>query len=283
MFSYKLSTYRQTINEELKKILVRLKNKDCKFVCDAMEYSLLEGGKLLRPVLTLAVCEMFGEDFKKSLPFACAVEFIHVGSLVHDDLPCMDDDSKRRGKAACQIEFNEAVAVLAGDSLFCSAFEVLTYGKEFGLEEEKILKAVSFLAEMFGTKGIVAGQDMDMFCGLKESTKELVQKIAKYKTSSLIRAAYRLGAIAAGANQEKIEIVDQYANFFGLCFQVKDDILDFLKNRKKEKLDFLYLYSLDEANMLAKEYTEKALECLYKLEKNEFLVELTKKALNRDH
>lgn len=286
MFEDKLNLYREEINKALRELLKRLNNKDCSIICDAMEYSLLEGGKLLRPVLTLCVCDMFKKDFKMALPFACAVEFIHVGSLVHDDLPCMDDDEKRRGKASCHIKFNEAAAVLAGDSLFCSSFEVLTYAKEYGLKDEEILKAVSFLAEMFGTKGILAGQDMDMFLNIedfKKDAKKTVKKIAKYKTASLIKAACRLGAIAAKASLEEIEILDRFADYFGVCFQIKDDILDFKQAEKKEeeKLDFIHIFGLEKANDLAVEYTEKALECLKKLDGSEFLVELTKKALYR--
>lgn len=286
MFEDKLKVYREEINNTLKELLKRLKNEDCSIICEAMEYSLLEGGKLLRPVLTLSVCDMFKKDFKIALPFSCAVEFIHVGSLVHDDLPCMDDDEQRRGKASCHVKFNEAAAVLAGDSLFCSSFEVLTYAKEYGLGEKEILEAVLLLAKMFGTKGILAGQDMDMFSQIensKENVKEMVEKVAKYKTASLIKAACNLGAIAAGANLEEIEILDKFADYFGICFQIKDDILDFEQDAKKEekRLDFVHIFGIEKANDLAVEYTKKAIECLKKFNGSEFLIELTKKALYR--
>lgn len=286
MFEDKLKVYREEINNTLKELLKRLKNEDCSIICEAMEYSLLEGGKLLRPVLTLSVCDMFKKDFKIALPFSCAVEFIHVGSLVHDDLPCMDDDEQRRGKASCHVKFNEAAAVLAGDSLFCSSFEVLTYAKEYGLGEKEILEAVLLLAKMFGTKGILAGQDMDMFSQIensKENVKEMVEKVAKYKTASLIKAACNLGAIAAGANLEEIEILDKFADYFGICFQIKDDILDFEQDAKKEekRLDFVHIFGIEKANDLAVEYTKKAIECLKKFNGSEFLIELTKKALHR--
>ena len=286
MFEDKLKVYREEINNTLKELLKRLKNEDCSIICEAMEYSLLEGGKLLRPVLTLSVCDMFKKDFKIALPFSCAVEFIHVGSLVHDDLPCMDDDEQRRGKASCHVKFNEAAAVLAGDSLFCSSFEVLTYAKEYGLGEKEIIEAVLLLAKMFGTKGILAGQDMDMFSQIensKENVKEMVEKVAKYKTASLIKAACNLGAIAAGANLEEIEILDKFADYFGICFQIKDDILDFEQDAKKEekRLDFVHIFGIEKANDLAVEYTKKAIECLKKFNGSEFLIELTKKALHR--
>ena len=139
---------------------------------------------------------------------------------------------------------------------------------------------------MFGTKGILAGQDMDMFLNIedfKKDAKITVKKIAKYKTASLIKAACRLGAIAAKASLEEIEILDRFADYFGVCFQIKDDILDFKQAEKKEeeKLDFIHIFGLEKANDLAVEYTEKALECLKKLYGSEFLVELTKKALYR--
>ncbi len=283
MFEENLKKFKDAINEELKKILLKLNNENCIFLGDAMEYSLISGGKLLRPVLTLAVCEMFGGDFKKALPFACAVEFMHVGSLVHDDLPCMDDDEKRRGKASCHVKYDEATAVLVGDAFFCSAFEILTYARECGLNNEKILDAVFLLSRMFGTKGTIAGQDMDIFIDVKKNKENYIEKIAEYKTSCLIKAACSLGAIAAGAEKTKIELICEYGQYLGLFFQICDDILDFEKEKNKNsgKLNFVVVYGLTQAQKKAEQYYSKALMILKGLQKNEFLQEFTRLVFNR--
>ncbi len=283
MFEKKLSFYKNIINEELERILIKLENKDCNLVCEAMKYSLISGGKLLRPVLTLAVCEMFNEDIEKALPFACAVEFIHVGSLVHDDLPCMDDDSLRRGKASCHIKFNEATAVLVGDVFFSSAFEILTYGKNYGLKDESILKAVLLLSEMFGTKGIVCGQEMDLFTKYDDKNLKKIEKIAFYKTSSLIRAAVCLGCIVAKVKKLELEKMDEFAKYFGLFFQICDDVLDYEQKKSKgeKKVDFLSIYELKEAKDVALSYCNKALKVLDYFSESEFLKNLTSYAFNR--
>lgn len=277
MFEEKLKIYKDSINFKLGEILAKLKNKDCSYVFDAINYSLVSGGKLLRPILTLAVCEMFSKNFKVALNFAAAVEFMHVGSLVHDDLPCMDDDSKRRGKDACHVKFNECAAVLAGDAFFCSAFEILTYSKEDGLLSEDILKAVFLLSRMFGTKGTIAGQNMDMFLEFKKENFELIEKIAEYKTCCLIKAACGLGAIAAKANKNQIDLLNKYSYNLGIFFQICDDVKDYEKNSSNEnKLTFVSVYGLKKAKEKAKEYYNYSLEILNKFENSEFLKELTR-------
>lgn len=281
MFENKLNEFKDLINIELKKILLNLKNENCIFLCDAMEYSLISGGKLLRPVLTLAVCEMFGEDFKKALPFACAVEFMHVGSLVHDDLPCMDDDEKRRGKDSCHIKYDEATAVLVGDAFFCSAFEVLTYAKNYGLDGNKISDAVFLLSNMFGTKGTIAGQDMDIFINVKKNKGSVIEQVAEYKTSCLIKAACCLGAVAANVEEEKVKLVSEYGKYLGLFFQISDDILDYEKEKKNYMLNFVLVYGLKKSKKMAEEYYFKALEVLKNLKNSEFLKELTEAVFKR--
>lgn len=277
MFKKQLKIYKDSINIKLEEILEKLKNKDCKYVFDAINYSLISGGKLLRPVLTLAVCDMFNKNFKSALNFAAAVEFMHVGSLVHDDLPCMDDDSKRRGKDSCHIKFNECAAVLAGDAFFCSAFEILTYSKEDGILNEDIVKAVFLLSSMFGTKGTIAGQDMDMFLEFKKENFSLIEKIAEYKTCCLMKAACGLGAIAAKANQKQIDLLNEYSKNLGLFFQICDDVADYEKqNLNKNKLDFVSIYGIKNAKQKAKEHYYCSLKILEKFENSEFLKELTR-------
>lgn len=277
MFKEKFEIYKDSINIKLEEILTKLKNKDCKFVFKAMNYSLISGGKLLRPILTLAVCDMFSKKFKSALNFAAAVEFMHVGSLVHDDLPCMDDDSKRRGKDSCHIKFNECTAVLAGDAFFCSAFEILTYSKEDGILNEDIVKAVFLLSNMFGTKGTIAGQDMDMFLEFKKENFNLIEKIAEYKTCCLIKAACGLGAIAAKASQKQTNLLNEYSKNLGLFFQIYDDIADYKKqNLNENKLNFVSIYGIKKAKQKAKQHYDYSLKIIEKFENNEFLKELTK-------
>ncbi len=280
MFEDRIKRYKSIVNTKLEAILSQFSNKNCRFVPSAMRYSLLEGGKLLRPVLTLAVCEMFGGEVQKAVFFACAVEFMHVGSLVHDDLPCMDNDFIRRGRPCCHIKFNEAAAVLAGDALFCGAFEILTYSYRQGLSYKEIVKAVSVLSKMFGVGGVIGGQDMDMFSENATQNEYLVRNVATYKTCSLIRAACILGAIAAKAEKSDIKIIDEYANFLGLAFQICDDILDYEK--EKDGMSFLSVYNVNEAKEKAREYTNLAMDRLKLLGDNEFLIELTNKLLVRE-
>lgn len=280
MFEDRINRYRNIVNAKIEDVLSQFSNKNCKFVPSAIRYSLLGGGKLLRPVLTLAVCEMFGGDVQKAVFFACAVEFIHVGSLIHDDLPCMDDDSIRRGRPCCHIKFNEAVAVLAGDSLFCGAFEILTYSKRNGLSDKEIVEAVEVLSRMFGVCGVIGGQDMDIFSVNSMQSEVLIKNVATYKTCSLIRAACILGAIAAKADKSNIDVIDEYANFLGLAFQICDDILDFKK--EKDSINFLSVYSVKEAKEKAKKYTNLAVNRLKTLSGSEFLIELTNKLLVRE-
>ena len=223
---------------------------------------------------------LFGGDVQKAVFFACAVEFIHVGSLIHDDLPCMDDDSIRRGRPCCHIKFNEAVAVLAGDSLFCGAFEILTYSKRNGLSDKEIVEAVEVLSRMFGVCGVIGGQDMDIFSVNSMQSEVLIKNVATYKTCSLIRAACILGAIAAKADKSNIDVIDEYANFLGLAFQICDDILDFKK--EKDSINFLSVYSVKEAKEKAKKYTNLAVNRLKTLSGSEFLIELTNKLLVRE-
>lgn len=277
MFEKKLKIYKDNINIKLEEILNKLKNKDCEYVFDAVNYSLISGGKLLRPILTLAVCDMFTNNFKPALNFAAAVEFMHVGSLVHDDLPCMDDDSKRRGKDSCHVKFNECAAVLAGDAFFCSAFEILTYAKEDGVLDEDVLKAVFLLSRMFGTKGTIAGQNMDMFLEFKKENFGLIEKIAEYKTCCLIKAACGLGAIAAKVNQKQVDLLNKYSKNLGLFFQICDDIADYeKKSLNKNKLNFVSIYGIKKAKQKAKEYYNCSLNLVDKFKNSEFLKELTR-------
>lgn len=292
-FKEKFNMYVDMINDELENILPSTHIMSTR-VYDAMRYSLMAGGKRIRPVLTLAICKMFGCDVEKAIPFACAIEFIHVGSLIHDDLPCMDDDDLRRGKPSCHIEYDEATAVLAGDGFFFSAFEILLLAKKFGLDETSILKASNLLSRMSGIDGMVGGQVMDMFIEENGANENMVEIMQQKKTAALIQAACCLGGIAAKVDKNYFDILSNYGVSLGLAFQVCDDVLDVSgkesvlgkpvgSDQKENKVNSVSLLGLEKAKIKARQYTEIAISELNKLPDNEFLMDLTKFLLYRDH
>ncbi len=292
-FTEKYNMYVDMVNSELENILPSTHTMSTR-VYEAMKYSLMAGGKRIRPVLTLSVCEMFGCDIQKAIPFACAVEFIHVGSLIHDDLPCMDDDDLRRGQPSCHIKYDEATAILAGDGLFFLAFEILLLAKKFGVDESDMLKACDLLSKMSGIDGMVGGQVMDMFIEKNGADESMVEVMQQRKTGALIQAACCLGGVAAGVNDNYFEILNNYALSLGLAFQVCDDVLDVIGNEnilgkpvgsdmEENKVNSVSLLGLEKAKIKAKQYTETAIFELNKLPNNQFLMNLTKFLLNRDH
>lgn len=292
-FKEEFNRYVKMVNDGLENILPSTHTLSAR-LCDAMRYSIMGGGKRIRPVLTLAVCEMFGGNAKKAIPFACAIEFIHVGSLIHDDLPCMDDDDLRRGKPSCHIKYDEATAVLTGDSLFCSAFEVLLLAQKFGVGETSILKACNVLSKMSGIDGMIGGQVMDMFIEENGANEKIVEIMHKRKTAALIQASCCLGGIAAKVRERDLNVLNKYGLSLGLAFQVCDDILDVSGNesilgkpvgsdRRKKKVNSVSLLGLDRTKIKAKKYTENAISELNKLPNNQFLMDLTKFLLHRDH
>ncbi len=197
--------------------LAELFRQDTRYAClqEAMEYSLLAGGKRVRPVLTLEACRMCGGKVEDALPFACGVEMIHTYSLIHDDLPAMDDDDLRRGRPTNHVVYGEATAILAGDGLLTAAFGQLTKAE---LPPERIVSAVATLSAAAGPAGMVGGQALDMAGeghALSRGELELLQSL---KTGALISAATQLGGIAAGATQEQLKQLDRYAQALGSGF-----------------------------------------------------------------
>lgn len=198
-----------------------------KSVIDAMEYSLAAGGKRIRPVLTLAFCEACGGYVENALPFACAVEMVHTYSLIHDDLPCMDNDFLRRGRPANHIANGEAMALLAGDALLTRAFEVMLCDETIKLVgAEAAAMAAGCLARSIGVLGMIGGQVIDLESEGKNLTQVALDKMHSLKTGALITAAAKIGCIAAQANKNEILAAQSYANSIGLAFQIMDDILD---------------------------------------------------------
>ena len=197
---------------------------------EAMAYSLNAGGKMLRPVLLLAACDFCGGDEKLALPYACAIEYIHTYSLIHDDLPAMDNDDLRRGLPTNHKVFGEAVAILAGDGLLTSAFETMNKDMLLYLDNVEKLKrrvrAIYEISKGAGCRGMIAGQLADIEAENKECTKEILDYIHLNKTAALIKAAVRAGAYLGGADKETLDHLDEYAENIGLAFQIMDDVLD---------------------------------------------------------
>lgn len=199
-------------------------------VAEAMAYSLLAPGKRFRPVLTLLSAEAVGADPKTVLPFACAIEFIHAYSLIHDDLPALDNDSLRRGKPTCHVKFGEDIAILAGDALFAEAFVLVLTEQPKYSDPGRLVDALKTLALATGIRGMVGGQVVDIIATGKPIDAQTLEFIHNHKTGSLITAAARCGAALGGGNQGQIEAITVYAGHLGLAFQIIDDILDVIGN-----------------------------------------------------
>jgi geranylgeranyl diphosphate synthase, type II len=200
---------------------------------DAMEYTVFSNGKRIRPVLAIAVCEAKGKPSDDLLPLACAIELIHTYSLIHDDLPCIDNDDLRRGKPTCHRVFGEAMAVLAGDGLLTEAFRVMSDPRYTERINPRVLKQVIFeIAAAAGAQGMVAGQVMDVLYDGKEGTKTVVNFIHNHKTTALIRASVRLGALIGGAKARELARLTKYGESIGLAFQIMDDLLDLEGNEE---------------------------------------------------
>ena len=239
-------------------------------VWEAMRYSLLVGGKRIRPVLTLAFAELCGGSAQQALPFACAVEMVHTYSLIHDDLPCMDDDDLRRGKPTNHKVFGEAMALLAGDGLLTRAFE---QALAFSGPSSDAVRGASVLARCAGASGMVGGQCVDLSAQGKEVDLSLLQQMDQGKTVALISAACQMGCIAAGAGDGQLEAARRYAEGLGMAFQIRDDILDVEGDAKTlgknvgmdsalDKRNYVSLLGVEEAQRLVESYTDQAISAL---------------------
>lgn len=191
---------------------------------EAMRYAVLLGGKRIRPILTLAACEAVGGKEKDVLPAACAIELIHGYSLIHDDLPCMDDDDVRRGKPSCHKKFGEALALLAGDALLTLAFQVLS--SQDPKNSKRDLEITRRIAEAIGSSGMIGGQVIDLEAQDKEVDLPTLEYINTHKTGALIAVSLRSGALAGGGTTKQVEALVRYGRYAGLLFQIVDDILD---------------------------------------------------------
>lgn len=244
-------------------------------ICEAMRYSLFAGGKRIRPILTLATVETFGGGRDTALPIACAVEMIHTYSLIHDDLPAMDNDDFRRGKPTNHKIYGDAIAILAGDALLTLAFQVLSQVEMPGREKE-LLSIIRELARASGVHGMIGGQVADIRAEGKPADEALLLCIHQRKTGDLLAASVRMGAIYAGASDAELDLLTAYAEKLGLAFQIQDDILDVVGDKAKlgkavgadanlRKLTFPGVYGLDRSRKILNELTEQALQALDRL------------------
>ena len=244
-------------------------DQDFSPVLEAQKYSLFAKAKRIRPTLVLEFCRLFCGSNESALPFAVAVEMLHTYSLIHDDLPCMDDDDLRRGRATCHKVYGEAMAVLAGDALLTKAFAVIA--SNTAVSADAVQKAVSTLAMAAGDHGMIGGQTMDLSGEENTLSLSLLEKLHANKTGALIRASALLGCLAAGLSleDERTLAASRYAALIGLAFQIIDDVLDVTadaatlgktvgSDKREEKTTFLTYYTPSEARALASDLTSSA-------------------------
>ena len=262
-------------------------------IFEAEKYSLLSGGKRVRAFLVFEFCKAFGKSEKEAAPFAGAVEMVHAYSLIHDDLPCMDDDDYRRGKLTNHKVYGEAVAVLAGDALLTKAFETAASNKS--VTAETSLNAVYALAEAAGDKGMVGGQILDINAETSDIRElSLLENIHRLKTGAMIKVSAKLGCLAAGIEQgsEIMRDAEKYAENIGYAFQIIDDILDVVgdsavlgknvgSDKDNNKLTYMSFYSVEEASALARKLTDEAISVISKYDNCETLVALAEYLLDR--
>ena len=253
----------------LKDIYVQRYEEPQKPLFAAMEYSLLAGGKRLRPILAFEFCRMCGADWKQAAPFAAAIEMIHTYSLIHDDLPAMDNDDFRRGRPTNHKIYGEALAILAGDALLTDAFGVAATAKL--PKAEDMATAIGVLSECAGSLGMVGGQVLDIMSQERELNEQEVLDIQTRKTGCLINAACALGVIAGGGTEAQYDAACQFAAGLGLAFQIRDDMLDVIGTQEEmgkgvgtdaDKNTFVKLYGLEKCEELVQKYTAYAMDAL---------------------
>lgn len=245
---------------------------------ESMRYSLLAGGKRIRPIFVLATVEALGQDEELAYPFACAIEMIHTYSLIHDDLPCMDDDDFRRGKPTNHKKFDEATAVLAGDALLTEAFGLLAEGGQTaGLDAQTALSIVAEGAQLTGARGMVGGQMVDLLSENKAITIEQLKEIHQHKTGDLIAFSVRTGARVGQASPTVLSALSTFAYKVGLAFQIQDDILDVVgdpsligkpvgSDEGNHKATYPALLGMEQSQRLLEKYTHEAKQALFDLE-----------------
>ena len=264
-----------------------------KSMAQAMNYSMLAGGKCLRPLLMQETYRLFGGKEKVIWPFMTGMEMIHTHSLIHDDLPELDNDDYRRGRLTTHKVYGEAMGILSGVALLNYAYETMLLAFERTAYPERVIRGLSVMAEKTGIHGMLGGQSVDVENDGTPLTKEMLDYIYRNKTSALIEAAMMTGAILAGADENSVAIIEEAAGKIGLAFQIQDDILDVTSteeelgkpvhsDEKNNKVTYVTLFGIEEASRQVKELSEDAVSLLKGLNKNnEFLYLLVEKLINR--
>ncbi len=288
-FEQQSREYREFIEDYLKNLYTEpKKNQPQKPLFEAMEYSLLAGGKRLRPIFALDFCRMCGGDWQNAAPFAAAIEMIHTYSLIHDDLPSMDNDDFRRGRPTNHKVHGEAMAILAGDALLTDAFLFASTAKL--PKPQDMATAIGVLAECAGSLGMVGGQVLDIMSESRELNEQEVLDIQNRKTGCLISAACCLGVIAGGGSEAQFEAACQFAAGLGLAFQIRDDMLDVIGTQEEmgkgvgtdeTKNTFVKLYGLEKCEELVQKYTQYAIDALSAFENTQYMIDLAKSLTDR--
>ena len=280
LFSARMAEYKSAVDKYLDACLEETQCASYHKLTDSMRYSLAAGGKRLRPILTMEFCRMCGGDAEAALGAACGVEMLHTYSLIHDDLPVMDNDDLRRGKPSNHKVFGECTATLAGDALQAFAFETVLSAP---LPAERALECGRLLAHAAGHEGICGGQQLDLEWEGKALTEDELNEIHLRKTSALIRGACLMGVAAAGGTQAQKDAAARYADHFGYAFQIRDDMLDVIgdektfgkpigSDREEGKTTFVDLLGLEACQRLVHEHSEQAAHALAGMEGSDFLI-----------
>ncbi|MGN1043565.1 MAG: polyprenyl synthetase family protein [Acutalibacteraceae bacterium] len=275
-FKSEFDIYYLKFENYLEKYLDKLKNKVDNTLFESMKYSLTSGGKRVRPIVLLAFYELCGGKSEEILKFALAVEMVHTYSLIHDDLPSMDNDVMRRGKPCNHIKFGEDIALLAGDALLTNAFELISSANTSEIESYKIVKAINILSRNAGTVGMISGQAMDLRLNIPNVSKEDILKVYDLKTANLISASAQLGVVAFSTCRKYLSAAKNYGRNIGICFQIIDDILD-------EESEIIKKFNgIEQAKNYALELSNQAKEFLNVFEGNsKFLCDFADYLLSR--
>ncbi len=288
-FEKTLKKYIEIINGRLAELLDGEYPKE---IYESMRYSVFAGGKRLRPVLLLSSCEMFGGNLESAVDFACALEMIHTYSLIHDDLPAMDNDDFRRGMPTCHKKFGEALAILAGDALLNKAYEAMTDSIVSNMDM-KFVGAMKCIADCSGTEGMVGGQVVDVLSEGKQIDLDTLMYIHKNKTAALITAPLKAGGIIGGCSERETELLEKVGCNVGIAFQIKDDILDVtstidvlgkpvFSDEKNDKMTYVTMYGIDKAEKDLEKLTKEALDIISGFAGNsDFLYEYIKRLITR--
>lgn len=282
----KIEEFRSIIDDELRKIFYK-KTGYQEIIFESINYSLFTGGKRIRPIILLKSCEMFSGDYEDALPFSLAIEMIHTYSLIHDDLPSMDDDDFRRGKPTNHKVYGEAMAILTGDGLLNLAFETmidytLKCSKDFE-DYSRYTWAMKEIGNYSGVYGMIGGQVVDLLSNEMSMDEDRLMFMYRCKTAALIQASTVAGTILGGGNDEDVENMRKYGLYLGLAYQIRDDILDIKEDDKIDKLTYLSYYDIEHAEKKIQDFSKKAIDILYKFDDKDvqFLVDMTKVLINR--